>query len=321
MGRAPATAMLSLSVLIPTKNRPADLLTCLRSVVTQEPRPDEIVVVDQSANASVSDVTGVVEPHGIRLRYAHAPDLLGLTHARNRAVDLSSGDVVLFLDDDVELAPGYIREIMRVFEADPKGRVGGAGGLIVNLPDSLSRVQWIRSGLFYRGPFSVERDTLAFHLHPGTRPRRAMRLHGCDLALRRDVFRHVRFDEGYSGYSFGEDRDFSVRVSRRFELWWVPAARLIHKQTPASRLRRAQFSELRVLSWLRFYRQCVDKTPYNLLCYLWLNVGFVVLLLNFWDWPTVAGTWNGFRRLAAIVLRREQLGRALGNGWHAPPRS
>ncbi len=314
--------MLTLSVLIPTKNRPADLLTCLRSVVTQEPHPQEIVIVDQSATSSLADVAGMVKPHGIRLRYEHAPQLLGLTHARNRAVDLSTGDVVLFIDDDVELAPGYLREILRLFEADRQRRIGGAGGLIVNLPGSLSRLQRIRSWLFYRGPFSVERDTLAFHLHPGTRPRRALRLHGGDLALRREVFAHFRFDEGYSGYSFGEDRDFTVQVSTRFELWWVPGARLTHREVPASRLSPERFHELRILSWLRFYHRCVPKTTFNRLCYLWLNAGFVMLLCKVWDPATVRGTWRGLVRLVRILLRRDQLSQALERGWHvgAPDR-
>jgi len=312
--------MLTLSVLIPTKNRPADLLACLRSVVTQEPHPDEIVVVDQSTASSRADVAAMVETCGIRLRYEHAPQLAGLTHARNRAVDLSTGDVVLFLDDDVELAPGYVREIMRVFEADTERRVGGAGGLILNLPGSLSRLQRIRSWLFYRGPFSVERDTLTFHLHPGTRPRRAQRLHGGDLALRREVFDDFRFDEGYSGYSFGEDRDFTVQVSTRFELWWVPAAQLIHKEAPASRLSRERFCELRILSWLRFYSRCVPKTVFNRLCYLWLNVGFVVLLFKVWDSATVRGTWRGLVRLGRILLHRDALGQVLERGWQVGAR-
>jgi len=307
--------MLTLSVLIPTKNRPADLLTCLQSVVTQEPPPHEIVVVDQSPTSSLSDVAHAVGPSGIALRYEHAPHLPGLTHARNRAVDLSTGDVVLFIDDDVELAPGYVREIMRVFEADTERRVGGAGGLIVNLPGSLSRLQRIRSWLFYRGPFSVERDTLAFHLHPGTRPRRAMRLHGSNMALRRDVFAHFRFDEGYSGYSFGEDRDFTVQVSTRFELWWVPGARLIHKEAPASRLSRERFCELRVLSWLRFYHRCVPKTMFDRLCYLWLNVGFAMLLGKVWDPASVRGTWRGLLRLVCILIHRDVLGQTLKIGW------
>ncbi len=307
--------MLSLSVLIPTKNRPSELLACLRSAVTQDRRPQEIVIVDQSPHPSGPAVAGVVEPCGIRLRYEHAPALAGLTHARNRAVDLSHGDVVLFLDDDVELSPGYLREIMRVFEADHDRRIGGAGGLIVNLPDSLSRLQRIRSWLFYRGPFGVERDTLAFHLYPGTQPRRAMRLHGGDLALRREVFASFRFDEGYSGYSFGEDRDFTVLVSTRFELWWVPGARLIHKEAPASRLSRERFCELRILSWLRFYSRCVVKTPFNRICYLWLNLGFVTLLGKVWDPATVRGTWRGLVRLVRIFLRRDRLGQVLERGW------
>ena len=250
----------------------------------------------------------------MRLRYEHTPGLSGLTAARNHAIPLASSDIVLFLDDDVELDEAYIRVLCEVFEDDAKGRIGGAGGLITNFPSTISLGQRLRSWFFYRGPFGVERDLLAFHFHPPDRPRRALRLHGC-AAFRRRVLEHFRFDQAYSGYAFGEDRDLSVQVSRQFELWWVPAARLIHKKTLGSRIDRERFCELRVLSWLRFYERCVDKTALNKIAYLWLNIGFLTLLASVWDWATVRGTARGLWRLIGILRGRERLEAALQGNW------
>lgn len=302
------------SVLIATKDRTDDLRECLASILSGDLLPSEVVIVDQSARPQDEAVTRLFEGTGVRLRYEYAPALPGLTHARNRALDLATSHVLLFLDDDVILDPGYLGALMKVFDDDPLERVGGASGRITNLPGVLSAAQRFRSWLFYRGPFAAERDALHFHFDPGDRPRRALRLYGSNMAYRRSVAEALRFDESYSGYSFGEDRDYSVLAGRRWELRWVPDATLIHKETARSRLDRERFCELRILSWLRFY-QLTPRSFVSRLAYLWLNIGFAVLLFKVWDPPTVRGTLRGFRRLFAIQFGRARLVEALGESW------
>ncbi len=305
---------MTLSVLIATYNRPSELSACIGTVLAQECRPDEIIVIDQSAHTQEAVIAPVCREAGVPLHYEHAPHLSGATTARNRAIDLASGDIMLFLDDDIELDGGCVRALLEVFEGDRGGRIGGVGGLITNFSSSISPGQRLRSWFFYRGPFSVERDLLAFHFHPPARPRSALRLHGC-MALRRKVLEHFRFDEAYSGYTFGEDRDLSVRVSRQYELRWVPGARLVHKKTLKSRIDRERFCELRILSWLRFYDRCVDKTALNKIAFIWLNVGFFTLLATVWDWAIVRGTARGLWRLIRILRGRERLEAALQQNW------
>lgn len=307
--------MNTVSVLIATKDRAEHLRECLESVLLQDLQPSEVIIVDQSARPQDEAVTKLFAGSRVRLRYDYAPTLAGLTHARNRAIDQATSSILLFLDDDVILDSGYLRALLRVFDGDPHERVGGAGGVITNLSQTISAVQRVRSWLFYHGPFSVERDALAFQLRPGTRSTRAPRLYGSNMAFRRRVVETIQFDESYTGYSFGEDRDFSVLAARQFELRWVPRATLIHKETPRARLDRERFCELRVLSWLRFYRLHAPPTFMMRLSYLWLNAGFAVLLLKVWDLPTVRGTLRGLRRLIAIQFGRARLLEALSEGW------
>lgn len=311
--------MNTFSIVIPTKNRPEELRACLRSIFAQEAKPLEVVIIDQSREPQDARMAELFRSSSVRARYIYAPDVSGAAQARNRAIGLTMGSLVVFLDDDVELAPEYLREVRAVFEEDREKRIGGAGGFILNLSSMLSKAQQLRTQIFYRGPFSVERDALDFHLHPGDLPRRASRLHGCNMTVRRDVLDEVRFDEVYSGYSFGEDRDLSVLIGRRLELLWIPRARLIHKQTSRSRLDRERFCELRVISWLRFYERCVPPSLLALLCYLWLNCGFLLLLFKVWDGATVRGTRRGLQWLLAIFLRRVELREILREGWQ--PRS
>lgn len=307
--------MTTVTVAIPTKDRPAELAACVRTVLAQQRPPEEIIIVDQSARPDEGALEAMCAAARVRLRYEHAPQLTGATAARNRAASLAGSDVVLFLDDDVELLPGYLAAVRAVFDADGRGEVGGASGYTVEYARTLSPLRRIRSALFYHGPFSVERDPVAFHLRPGGGPRPARRLHGSNMALRRTVFADVRFDETYTGYTFGEDRDLSVLLARRFTLLWIPEAKLLHHESPRSRLSRERFCELRVLSWLQFYRICVPRSAASLAAYVWLNVGFLTLLLALWDPPTVIGTFRGLRRLLAIASGRESLPDALRAGW------
>ncbi|MDQ7830065.1 MAG: glycosyltransferase [Armatimonadota bacterium] len=304
-----------LSVLIATKDRPDDLEDCLRSIAAQDRRPLDVVIVDQGRQGVAEVAARILTPAGIVLRYSFRPDLPGLTHARNYAVALAEGDILLFLDDDVVLEEGYCRAILAVFEADAAGRIGGASGLITNMAGSMSPLQLLRSRLFYRGPFSIERDAVDFHLRPSPGPRPALRLYGGNMAFRREIFTRLRFDEEYTGYSFGEDRDFSVAVARHYELRWVPDARLLHKRTPVSRIDRERFCELRVLSWLHFYERYVPKSALNRLAFLWLNLGFATLLAKVWDWPTARGTARGLVRVMRTWRHQQRAMQSLVGDW------
>ncbi len=119
--------MNTVSVLIATKDRPGELQSCLRSVLAQLPKPVEVVNIDQSRVPGATGLGEMFQASRVGFRYVHEPNLSGLTRARNRAVSLASGTVLVFLDDDVELAPGYVREILAVFDEDRLGRVGEQG--------------------------------------------------------------------------------------------------------------------------------------------------------------------------------------------------
>jgi len=118
--------MNTVSVLIATKDRADDLRECLTSVLSQDPPPSEVIIVDQSRRPQHEAVTTLFSGSRVRLRYDYAPALPGLTHARNRALDQATSSVVLFLDDDVVLNPGYLRAMLSVFDDDPAERIGGA---------------------------------------------------------------------------------------------------------------------------------------------------------------------------------------------------
>ncbi|MEW6428591.1 MAG: glycosyltransferase [Thermodesulfobacteriota bacterium] len=253
--------MLRTSLIIPTYHRPGELSECLRSVLEQTHPPDELIIIDDGCLEGV--------PHGeefarrsIPVRY-HRKDTPGLTASRNLGIDLASGDLLFFLDDDVVLFPDYLERMLAVFVADGQGRVGGVGGRIVNTkPVTGGRLllHWFERAFLLSGP--VEGRVLAsgFCVDYGECPQPLERqeevdfLPGGVVAYRRQVCDRFRFSESYTGYGQGEDKDFSMRVGREFVLLSTPTAKLYHNESPKMRFDARAKGREYVLGRYRFFR-------------------------------------------------------------------
>jgi GT2 family glycosyltransferase len=111
---APDAAGESISVIICTRDRPAHLRKCLRSLERSSERPEEILVVDNASRTSETREV-VSEFHGVR--YVFEPRL-GLDVARNIGFRHSSGGIIAYTDDDVVVHPNWVKRLRHGF-ADP----------------------------------------------------------------------------------------------------------------------------------------------------------------------------------------------------------
>lgn len=92
----------SFSVVIPSRDRQADLSTCLRSVCEADNgRLLEIIVIDDGSRPPVN-TDGVAGPVHIRLIRNERPE--GPDLSRNGAARVACGDYLVFLDDDARVA-------------------------------------------------------------------------------------------------------------------------------------------------------------------------------------------------------------------------
>jgi len=125
------SAMLSLScsIVIPTRDRAQPLWECLASIARQSRLPCEVILVDASNAPTTRELArGLDGSFACPLRYLPAA-AKSLVTQRWQGIGAAAGDVILFLDDDVVLEPGFIAAVMRVFEEDARGEIGGVGGL------------------------------------------------------------------------------------------------------------------------------------------------------------------------------------------------
>ncbi len=91
-----------LTVVVATRDRPEHLRACLRALAAEVGPHDEVVVVD-SASATPQPAA-VARPAGVRLVTAERP---GASHARNLGWHAAGNELVAFVDDDVEVLPGW----------------------------------------------------------------------------------------------------------------------------------------------------------------------------------------------------------------------
>jgi len=117
----------------------------LFSVISQSFYPHEVIVVDKGFGEFVKENLPQKLFTVFNLRIVES-DEFGLSKARNKSVEVSSGDILIFMDDDVIITePNLFRKIRELFKSDKELGVYGVQvkSLLCNsvkLPDKFS---WI----------------------------------------------------------------------------------------------------------------------------------------------------------------------------------
>jgi glycosyltransferase involved in cell wall biosynthesis len=109
----------SVSVVVPTRNRPDHALACVKELL----RCDgflEIIVVDQSDGDATEVALASLADSRARCVRSH---LRGATNGRNVGIDLSRGEVIAFTDDDCRVALDWVTRIADIFQNDPDAAV------------------------------------------------------------------------------------------------------------------------------------------------------------------------------------------------------
>jgi glycosyltransferase involved in cell wall biosynthesis len=110
--RSPVTELLS--VVIPTHDRPDRLAEAVRSVLDQDYRSLEIVIVDDGSGPSTAEVLDRLTSDDDRVVALRNDESLGASAARNRGVGVARGELVGFCDDDDLWLPGAARAVVNL---------------------------------------------------------------------------------------------------------------------------------------------------------------------------------------------------------------
>ncbi|MCP9833663.1 glycosyltransferase [Cyanobium sp. Aljojuca 7A6] len=111
------------STIIPVHNRSALLREAVASVLAQDHRPIEIVIVDDGSNDDTGAVAdGLATAHPTVIRVIHQPNG-GPGAARQRGLDHSHGEFVQYLDSDDLLLPGKFSAQVAALNSSTEARI------------------------------------------------------------------------------------------------------------------------------------------------------------------------------------------------------
>jgi glucosyl-dolichyl phosphate glucuronosyltransferase len=274
--------LFSISIIIPTKNRPKDLKLTVETLLAQTVLPDQLVIVDQSggdeSRREILSLLGAAAQgtrDRIRLNYVYDPSITGGAQARNRAMQIADCAVWLFLDDDVHLEPDFIQELLATYHRFPTA--AGVSGIVTNYSfPPRAALAW--RNLFVRGPFHDDRQPVYWNSARlrTSDPVPVSRFGGGLMSFRADAIRDIQFDENLSGVSDGEDVDFCAHLEPRSLLMITPKARLVHNQSPTGRSQKHWTSREVKSNHYLYYRNWRSGV-FNRLCFSWLNLGYGIV--------------------------------------------
>ena len=213
------------SVIIATHNRPDSLPSLIESLAPEMATGSrEIVIAENGTPAPMQ-----LSLEGVALKHLHEPRA-GKCRIQNRAIAQGSGEILVFLDDDLVVAPGYLEAVEQFFDAHRE--FAAMKGRILAAEDPEKKV----------GPMAVYLDLpIADHGEEVVEVRGVL---GANMAFRADAIKQVGpFDErlGPGACGHEEETEMSQRLRRAgFRIGYAPKA-LVYHEVDVARANRERF--------------------------------------------------------------------------------
>jgi len=208
------------TVIIATKDRPQMLRKCLNLLLSQDYKPFEIIVVDNSTlisaiNQIANDFPAV---NFIVTRENHSnPSIL-----RNIGATNAHGEILALIDDDSMVCDGWMEALVEAIILDG---VGGVVGRVIEAGSPEVNTDEI-------GRFTSDgRITTNFN---NTIPRYVdvEFMYGCNLAVRRKVLEKVGLYDPWFGITY-EETDLSFRIKHAgYRIIYAPQMIIEHVLAP-----------------------------------------------------------------------------------------
>lgn len=222
----------TISVIIPTYQRPDFLERCVRSLFVQSRLPDEIILVSRDTDEATNrKIVRLQQELGARVSISNQHvSKNGFLPPIQRGIEAAQGDIVVFLDDDTEVFPDWLERLSSHY-AD--SRVGGVGGRCINYFDfvlieyppasKVGHLSW-----YGRSVGNMYKDTTFSH------PVKADFFMGGNMSFRRSVFEQIQVDPVLNeNVAFHWELDLGQQVIKLgFTLLYDPVIKVNHYSAP-----------------------------------------------------------------------------------------
>ncbi|MGA2669359.1 MAG: glycosyltransferase family 2 protein [Ignavibacteria bacterium] len=213
-----------ISVIILNYNGSKYIVNCLSSVLKSSYDNFEVILVD---NASTDDSISIVEElfNDERIRIVRNSSNLGFCEGNNIGYKYTNGDYLVFLNNDTEVDPKWLDELVKVMESEQKIGIAQSKLLLLNnrqIFDSTGDFLDYYCLSMQRGLDEIDRGQY-------DNVEEIFSARGASLIIKRKVIKDVGlFDpDFYLGY---EDIDLCWRVRLRgYKVMYVPKSIVYHK--------------------------------------------------------------------------------------------
>lgn len=255
------------SVVIPTKNRFEDLKKIIRSILHQNLIPNELLIIDQSEINHSKSFDKIIK-NQIYLRYFHEKKIKGLTEAKNFSLKYVKNEIIFFLEDDIILKKNFFKNIIEIFENNPK--ILGICGILIK-EKKMNFFSKIYNLIFLNGIFKDKRLYLWNH-NQKSKFIYSDKISGGISGWRKIIFKKINFDKKNNFHLF-EDVDFSVRVNKIWPKSTIvtTSAKVVHKWSKINRNKDIKLLQLKLIEAYKFYKKNDDK---------FFNADFLIFILG-----------------------------------------
>jgi GT2 family glycosyltransferase len=317
------------TLIVCTYMRPEPLLLLLQSVQRQTVYPNEILIIDGSTNGETKEMLSKNAFKNLNYFLVKDRDR-GLTKQRNFGITQcnNSSEVICFLDDDIVLEDDYFEEIIHGYKQYPNAL--GIGGYIVNenkwsfvgqnykasikefyydgwkLKEGSRFILRKYLGLDSNQPPGYSSDfshgrSVGF-LPPTNKIYPVEQLMGGVSSFKKEVFTTFSFSHYFDGYGLYEDADFTIRVSKKGQLYLNTAAKLNHYHDASGRPNQYQYGKMVVRNGWYVWR-IKNPNPKFIHQFKWNSITLLLALIRL---------GNTFSKSKSKEAFTEAMGRIIG---------
>lgn len=202
------------SVIVLSYNSKSDLSACLPAVLAQSGVSFELIVVDNASTDGSADWVATAYPQGasasgVPVKMVRSSENGGYAAGNNLGAQSASGPVLVFLNPDTVVQPGWLSALLDCLKSNPDVACASSKVVFAQAPERVNSAGLFMSRLGFSGSWGDGQPASAFAAdQPLFAPS------GCALAISAERFKDLGgFDESF--FLYQEDLDLGWRAGNQ----------------------------------------------------------------------------------------------------------
>lgn len=206
---------MTISVIVPTYRRVAELTRCLAALQKQHRPAEQVLVTVRDTDVEIREFLAARHAGELEIEIVDVTEP-GVIAAMNAALRVASGDVIALTDDDAAPWPDWLDRIENHFAADP--RLGGVGGRDWQYKNG----QLDDGSALHCGQLQWWGRVKGMHHHAvAGPPHEAVVIKGVDCAYRAGPLKEIGFDTRLAGSGAQVHWELGLGLAMRRAGWKI----------------------------------------------------------------------------------------------------